>query len=260
MWSCRKTPYLVRFSIPTCSPRRSTIEGGTEGGGDVDGPQNTNSSEASSNAKSTVESLLDKHIQCLSLQPELAVVDPSGKICQEQKCEPLTASRIDSTVKVSDHDKQLWYEGAHHRSGSSAYPSTLPNAEREFLVPKKLFNKFYRTALPSTPTLTSAQSLPYMSEGASPERTAKRSFPGWHTLGFTIQLLSSPLAFPGMGTNLGNGQFCPAAVWLALCSVTCLDQCPVPGAGYCCSITPYLSLSRLLRFKRWLFRDDALRA
>jgi hypothetical protein len=199
-----ESTYPARFSIPPYSPRRSTIAEGTnedDADGDGLGLQDTNSSQATSNAESTVESLLDKHIQCLGLQPDVSEVDPGPANGQKNKSGSLTASGTESTVKVSDHDKQHWYEKPRPRTVSSAYPSTLASPERELLVPKKLFsNKLYLTALSASSQLTSARSLPCMSSAASLDRTANRPSTGWHTLASTTQLLS-PTTLSGFEAN-----------------------------------------------------------
>jgi hypothetical protein len=205
-----ESTYPARFSIPPYSPRRSTIAEGTdEDDADVCGVQDRNSSQATSNAKSTVELLLENHIQCLGLQPGVSDAYSSAEKAQENEGESLTASGTESTVKISDYDKLHWHEKPRPKTASSAYPSTLASPEREFLVPKKLFsNKFYPTAPSGGPKLTSAYSLPCMSEATSPDQTANRPSTGWYTLASTMQLLSSPLTSPltrtGLEANLGT--------------------------------------------------------
>jgi hypothetical protein len=199
-----ESTYPARFSIPPYSPHRSTIAECTdEDEADGDGLQDTNSSQAASRAKSTVESLLDKHIQSLGLQLLVSDVGPGPANGQENETWSLTASGTETTVKAPNHDKQRWHEKARPKTASSAYPSTLASPERELLVPKKLFsNKFYPVALSGSPKVTSARSLPCMSEAASPDRTAKTPSTGWHTLASTTLLLSSPLSRFGLEANV----------------------------------------------------------
>ena len=161
---------------------------------------------AQSNAdrpKSAAKLLLDNHIQCLGLRPEVSEADPGAENGQENEADSSTASRTESTLKASD--KQHLHKKARPRTASSAYPSTTTSPEHELLVPKKLFsNKLYPAAVSGSPRLTSTHSLPSMSEAASPERTANRSSTRWQTLASTVQLLSSPLSRPGLEANLSQ--------------------------------------------------------
>lgn len=182
--------YPACFSIPPYSPRKSIIAKGTdEHDADGEALRDANSSQATSNAKSTVESLLDNHIQCLGLQPNIAEVDSRSANGQRSEADSLTASGTESTVKVSDRDTRRWDEKPRPRTASSAYPSTFASPERELLIPKKFFStKLYPTARPTSPQLMSARSLPCMSEIVSPQRSTNRPSFGWHSLASTTQL------------------------------------------------------------------------
>jgi hypothetical protein len=192
--------YSACFSIPAYSPRRSMIAKGTdEHDADGEALRDANSSQATSNAKSTVESLLDNHIQCLGLQPNISEVDSRSTNGQRSEAGSLTASGTESTVKVSDRDTRRWDEKRRPRTASSAYPSTFASPERELLIPKKLFsNKLYPTALPTSPPLMSARSLPCMSEIVSPKRSTNRASFGWHSLASTTQQLPLPKTLPSV--------------------------------------------------------------
>lgn len=187
-----ESAYPARFSIPPYSPRRSTIaEGMNEDDADGDGLQDTASSQATSNANSTVELLLDRHILCLGLLPDVSTVDSGSAQGHKNEGVPLTTSRSESTIKVSGHEKQDRDGQARPKTASSAYPSTMASPEREFLIPRKLFSSgFYPTAVSSRGWLTGARSLPCMSEAASSDQPADRLSLGWHSLASTAQLLS----------------------------------------------------------------------
>ena len=196
----------ARFPIPPYSPRRSIIEEGTDED-DIDegGHYDTNSSQTTGNAKSTVESLLDNHIPCLGLQREVFNDSPGAEDDHKNQAESLKASGTESTVKLSAHEKRHWHERPRPKTASSACQSTLASPERELLIPNKLFsNKIYPIASSGSARPTSTHSMPCISDTASPERTGNRPSTGWYTLASTSQLLSSPPTRLGFETSFGK--------------------------------------------------------
>ncbi|KAF7513175.1 hypothetical protein GJ744_010571 [Endocarpon pusillum] len=92
-----KTSYSARFSIPAFSPRNSMIAESTTDSGSNLG--STRHEQGSPCEKSTVESLLDKHIECLGLQPR-PISEPSKHKDDGTQVSMVSTSRDESTIKI----------------------------------------------------------------------------------------------------------------------------------------------------------------
>lgn len=188
--------YPARLSIPAYSPRKSTIEEAADETelNIVDAVRDERASQNTSNAKSTVESLLDKHIECLGLQPNVPIFPPQTKIPADDASCGRHVSGITSTVKLSQPSYyQDWQRKTRPRTASSADPSVLASPERELLVPKKLFStRTYPMTRSDSSGLTNTRSLPCMAEAAATHQTTGRPSTGWRSLASTAQCLSSP--------------------------------------------------------------------
>ena len=92
-----ETSYPARYSIPAFSPRNSMIAESTR-----DSESNLGSTcheQGSPCEKSTVESLLDKHIECLGLQPGL-ISEPLEHKDDGSQVSVVSTSRDESTIKI----------------------------------------------------------------------------------------------------------------------------------------------------------------
>ena len=202
----QKSTYPARLSIPPYSPRRSIIEEGTaEHDVDDGGRHDAASSQTMSNARSSIESLLDKHIQCLGLKPESFNGDLGAEDNHENEAEPLAASETEITVQFSGRERQHFHEQSRPKTASSAFQSKFASPERVPRVPKKLLSKnLYSTVLPGRSRPTTSQSLPCTADTASSDRAAIRPSIRGQALASTGQLLSSPPTCPGFEATFGK--------------------------------------------------------
>ena len=202
----QQSTYPARLSIPPYSPRRSTIEEGpAEHDVDDGGRHDTASGQAMSNARSSVESLLDKHIQCLGLQPESFNDGLGAEDDHKNGAEPLSASETEVTMQFPRNEKQYFHEKPRPRTASSARRSKFASPERVLLVPKQLSSKYlHSTVPPGRSRPTTSQSLPCTSGTASSDRAAIRPSNRGQALASTGQLFSSPLTCPGFEATFGK--------------------------------------------------------
>ena len=132
-----ETCYPVRYSIPAFSPRNSMIAASSR---DNESVGSADHEQGSGCGKSTVESLLDKHIDCLGLQPENTSEPPEDhKVLEDDDTQASVAStsRDEDTIKITVRptpQSRLRAQTVSSSNGSMA-ASSQPN-----LVPKKLFS------------------------------------------------------------------------------------------------------------------------
>ena len=191
-----ESAFPARFSIPPYSPRKSTImEGAEESGKDngkvvAVGTSEQAASEVANPDRSTIDSLLDKHIECLGLEPESVEDAVGGERGEALFREAVRVSCSESTVKRSStiHNIQTakWMRTS---TDSSANATSLASPERELLVPRKLFSKrIYNTAPSTSSRLISAHSLPTFADaGRSDSLAGRQPSLGWQTLASTDQ-------------------------------------------------------------------------
>jgi hypothetical protein len=181
--------YPARFSIPPFSPLKLSPVGGGIEANDVAQLSTPimNSSETTNPEKSTVESLLDRHIEALGLMPEsddgdsisakdIAIHFPSGATDDTFKALAASLGRKNLTRTYS-----LATEPSHVRS-------SLGSPERRRLMPRRLF----ASADMSTSKLPSLQSAPQL-PGLVPGSMIPDTYSyGWQTLASSSQLASMP--------------------------------------------------------------------
>lgn len=180
-----ESSYHAHFSIPPFSPRNSMIAESTRdndsNGGSVDQEQ------GSGCEKSTVESLLDRHIECLGLQPE-TVLDPveNQRMLDGGSTRASTVStrKEESTVKVTLAPLPKCRLRA--QTVSSANASITAGSEQKILIPRRLFSP---DAL-RNPGLAAAQSSPCVSQPSFHNSSGRPSI-GWKTLASTSNISSS---------------------------------------------------------------------
>ena len=193
--------YPNRLSIPPFSPRRSTIQEGKEESGPYNEctNQDERSSQAASNEQSTVELLLDMHIECLGLQPDEPEAVSKTKTERDDKSYDRSTNSTKIIIKpleippTRECSAETRLKTLRLSTVSSTNQSTIASPERELLVPNKLSsNRVYSMARSGDSRLTSVHSLPCLSASTITDRTPGRPSTGWHTLISTTHLLSSP--------------------------------------------------------------------
>ena len=188
--------FPARLSIPAYSPRKSTIMKGAEVSANFSGKAVAvgNSDQAANEIanpdRSTIDSLLDKHIECLGLEPESSE-DAAGGVRDEPLVrEAVRISCSESTVKRSSTIHNIpTAKWTRISTDSSANASSLASPERELLVPRKLFSKrIYNTAPSTSSRLISAHSLPTFTDtGPANSLAGRKPSSGWQTLASTDQ-------------------------------------------------------------------------
>lgn len=169
------TSYAARYSIPAFSPRNSMIAESTK-----DNLGSTGHEQGSPCEKSTVESLLDKHIECLGLQPELISEPPEHKDDVSQ-ASAITASKDESTIKIIVNPLPRPLKRA--QTINSPNVSITESSGQRKLVPKSLFTP----NCVAQPRLATAQSSPCVPKLTLHGSSCRPSF-GWNTLASTSNI------------------------------------------------------------------------
>lgn len=175
-----ETSYSARYSIPAFSPRNSMIAESTR-----DSESNLGSTgheQGSPCEKSTVESLLDKHIECLGLQPGPISEPPEHKDDGTQVSK-VSTSRDESTIKIIIDPLPRPLQRA--QTISSPNVSITGGSGQRKLVSKSLFTHDYL----GEPRLAAAQSGPWVPKLNSHSSSCRSSL-GWKTLASTSNMSS----------------------------------------------------------------------
>jgi hypothetical protein len=185
-WENSEASYPARYSIPSFSPRNSVIAESARGNESHGG--GSDQEQGSGCEKSTVESLLDKHIQCLDLQPETRSELFFVHNFSDNGDTPgstVSTSRGESTMKITAASAPKRWPLALTISSASA--STTASPEGQTLVPRRCFSPAGHTR----PRPVVAQLGPCVSR-ASPHSSSSRQSFGWNTLALTSEL-STPI-------------------------------------------------------------------
>ena len=186
-----------RFSIPPFLAPTGKVSSSTES----DRPSGQSSRDAGStpntnHEKSTIESLLDRHIECLGLKPEFKLVQKSSdggtfdSVADESK---------DSTPRLSDFQAGKKSQSTNNAIVTSRTTNSLDSSS---LVPKRLFaNEIERCG-----NLPSALSVPCVSHASETSHSKSRPSTGWMTLASSSGLTSLSLKDqPTHLMRLGSG-------------------------------------------------------
>jgi hypothetical protein len=177
--------YPAKYSIPAFSPRNSIIAESTR-----DNESNVGSTDhehESGCEKSTVESLLDKHIECLGLQPETvsAPVEEQEVFGDDgTQASTVSTSREESTVRIALEPAPESRPRA--QTINPAHVSTTAGPEQQIMMPRRLFSP----GRPRGPTLAAGQSSPCVSDPSVPKPFGRPSI-GWNTLTSASNLSSN---------------------------------------------------------------------
>lgn len=167
--------YPARYSIPPFSPRNSLIaESGRDNESNVG---STDQEQCSRCEKSTIESLLDKHIECLGLQPEIAPgpVENSGAVVDDGIQASTISTSNESTIKIAVVPGEESWAGTQNANHTNA--GTISRPAEHGVVPKR-------------PRLAAAHSSPCVSKLFIPNSSDRPSL-GWNTLASTSKLSSA---------------------------------------------------------------------
>ncbi|EXJ90901.1 hypothetical protein A1O1_04007 [Capronia coronata CBS 617.96] len=141
--------------------------------------------------KSTVESLLDRHIECLGLDEDgfsrFEMQSDSGR------SDVAGCSSADSTIKISSIVKELQTQAKLRPATSSSYRhSSLASSERRRLMPRRLFASMDSRVSP----VTTHEDLRGLLKGdlTSTATTDRQLSLGWHTLPSSSGLTSAQSA------------------------------------------------------------------
>jgi hypothetical protein len=176
--------YPARYSIPPFSPRNSMIaESARDNESNIG---STDHEQGSGCEKSTVESLLDKHIECLGLKSEDIPVglhgqDKFGNDCT--RASTISSCRDESTIRIAL--QPVPNHRARAQTISSGNEAEATSSEKQSLHPRTLFS------LDALPTLQqiAAQSSPALSKLSFNDSAGRPSI-GWKTLASTSKLSS----------------------------------------------------------------------
>ena len=134
-------------------------------------------SQVTSHDKSTIESLLDKHIECLGLQPEPEVVSNDMVSLQDTHMDKLSSE--EDTIKLSDLLATVPTRDKSRPMTSSSYRhSSLATLDRQRLRPRRLFASM-DAGIPKTIV---EHSTPPISASSESKSKASRPSYGWQTL------------------------------------------------------------------------------
>jgi hypothetical protein len=149
-----------------------------------DGTDGQRISEVTSHDKSTIESLLDKHIECLGLTPEQDV-DSDTTHLQEREVDAMSSG--DETIKLSDMLATVpsWKKDRPLTSSSHRH-SSLATLERHKLRPRRLFASMDA----NIPQTISERPTPAYSTTSESLSKASRPSYGWQTLPSISQFAS----------------------------------------------------------------------
>ena len=177
-----ETSYPSRYSIPAFSPRTSMIEESIRDNESNVG--STDHEQESGYEKSTVESLLDKHIECLGLQPEniqKPLEDPKSLKDDATEASASSTSKDENTVRITlDSAHECWFRA---QTTSSPNATATANSEQRSLIPTKVFSPDASKILRAT----AAQSGPCVSKVLLHDSSGMPSV-GWTTLASTSNL------------------------------------------------------------------------
>lgn len=145
---------------------------------------NQGTDQVASPDSSSIDSLLDSHMECLGLQQEANVPDTatSSESCQKDR-----RSSADDAVNLTDllATAPVWETGRPTTSSSCRHPSLAP-FERQRLKPRKLFASM-DAGLPET--ILERSTTTFSTNLENPVRTSRPSY-GWQTLPSTTHLIS----------------------------------------------------------------------
>lgn len=148
-------------------------------------------SQVTSHDKSTVESLLDRHIECLGLQPELdTTFDTSESNDVLAVSQP--TSTDDTTIKLTDILARLPHAPRRPMTATSQQHSSLTTLDRKAMKPRRLFASM-DARVPGT-----IEEKPSSALMSGPTRASLRPSFGWQTLPSTSQLRISSLGLPSL--------------------------------------------------------------
>jgi hypothetical protein len=177
-----ETRYPPRYSIPPFSPRNSMITESTRDNESMQG--STDQEHGSGCEKSTVESLLDKHIECLGLQAETESARADDQKIPEDdgtQASTISTSRDERTIRIKLEPAPK--RRVRSQTLSLADASRADSHAKQALVPKGLFSP---KAL-ERPRLGAALSSPCVSQLAFQNLPSRPSL-GWDTLASTSNL------------------------------------------------------------------------
>ena len=144
-------------------------------------------SQVTSHDKSTIESLLDKHIECLGLGPESDDSSDESTSLQNRRMDE--QSSAEDTIRLTDilAAAPSWPK-ARPWTSSSQQPSSLGHSEKQRLRPRRLFASVDE-GVPQT-------IMEWSTPAYSTDSIGKRSRPsyGWQTLPSSSRLASAPTA------------------------------------------------------------------
>ena len=145
---------------------------------------NQSTGQVASPDSSSLDSFLDRHMECLGLQQEVNVPDTATS---SDSCQKNRRSSADDAVNLTDllATAPVWEKGRPTTSSSCRHPSLAP-LERQRLKPRKLFASI-NAGLPETILERSRTTLSTNVE--NPIRTSRPSY-GWQTLPSTTHLIS----------------------------------------------------------------------
>ena len=154
-------------------------------------------SQVTSHDKSTIESLLDKHIECLGLQPESEFLSDDTTSLQDRHVDSMSTG--EDTIKLSDILNTIPRgEKGRPMTSSSYRHSSLATLDRNRLRPRRLFASM-DARVPKTITERNTPAFSTDSESKTP--TSRPSY-GWQTLPSISRLASLSSSFiPSLTTG-----------------------------------------------------------
>ncbi len=185
-----ESSYPIRFSIPPFSPQKAVLVNGCTASPDVGATHTPNviSSEHTKHETSTIESLLDRHIEALGLTPEKT--DAENGLSDHDVGIRFPSGATDDTFK--DLTARLAKRNIARSHSLATVPSnirsSLGSPERRRLMPRRLFASVDM----SFAKLPSLQSAPHFPGPVARQIGADRPSHGWQTLASSSQLNSVP--------------------------------------------------------------------
>lgn len=151
---------------------------------------NTTSTELTLHDKSTVESLLDQHIECLGLNGESST--PFETSDDSDSSDNAADSSGNSTVRAPPLFRELSSQRSMRpATSSSCQPSSLASSERRRLMPRRLFasmdSRLHSRVIQETFRDSSFDDL---SSAVASTATNRQDLSGWQVLPSTSQLTS----------------------------------------------------------------------
>jgi hypothetical protein len=175
-----ETSYPARYSIPAFSPRNSMIAASSQ---DNESVGSADHEQGSGCEKSTVESLLDKHIDCLGLRPETAsepLKDQKVLGDDDTQASMASTSRDEDTIKITL--RRASPSRLRAQTVSSPNESGTASSQQN-LVPRKLFSPDDLKEA----RLAAAQSNPCISKHSLHGSSGRQSL-GWEILASTSHI------------------------------------------------------------------------